>query len=65
MLGHLLKGRKTPIKAAEQKALLGRIECDSPKALVEYIMTLFNQVTSDEPVNFIILNGDLIGHGIA
>ena len=42
MLGHLLKGRKTSIKAAEQKALLGRIECDSPKALVEYIMTLFN-----------------------
>jgi len=28
-------------------------------------MMLFNQVNGDEPVNFIVLNGDLVGHGIA
>ena len=46
-------------------APLGRLGCDSPPILVEYIFELFKQKTEEEPVDLIIINGDLIGHGVA
>ena len=49
----------------DKKALLGRLGCDAPQALVEYMFSLFNQATLTEPADYIILNGDLIAHGIA
>lgn len=44
---------------------MGRLGCDPPLILVEYMLQLFNNVTADEPVDYIIVNGDLIGHGIS
>ena len=51
----------------DQKALLGRLGCDAPQALIEYIIMLFNELTYDEfyTCDYIIINGDLIAHGIA
>ena len=51
----------------DQKALLGRLGCDTPQALIEYIIMLFNELTYDEfyTCDYIIINGDLIAHGIA
>ena len=54
-----------PVDEADKKALLGRLGCDSPKALIEYILILFNETTKGEPVKFIIINGDVIGHSVA
>lgn len=46
-------------------ALLGRLGCDAPQATVEYIFKLFNKVNANEPVDLILLTGDLVGHGVA
>ena len=46
-------------------ALLGRLGCDPPKELLDYMLKLFNQVNSDKHIDVITLNGDLIGHHIA
>ncbi len=47
--------------------MLGRLGCDAPQALIEYIIMLFNELTYDEfyTCDYIIINGDLIAHGIA
>ena len=34
-------------------------------ALVEYIFQLFNKLTLSEPVDYILINGDLIAHGVS
>lgn len=52
-------------KDAEPVAPLGRIGCDAPPLLVDYMLQLFEKVNAGEPVDYVILNGDLIAHGIA
>ena len=44
-------------------ALLGRLGCDAPQELVDYMLSLF--VKNNGDTDFITLNGDLIAHGLA
>jgi hypothetical protein len=39
--------------------------CDAPKNLLDYIMLLFEKKAQQEPIDYILLNGDLVGHKIA
>ena len=51
--------------------MLGRLGCDAPLVLLEYILMLFNELTYDEKgqggytCDYILINGDLIAHGLA
>ncbi len=51
--------------------MLGRLGCDAPLVLLEYILMLFNQLTYDEKgqggytCDYILINGDLIAHGLS
>lgn len=42
---------------------LGRVGCDSPLLLLEKNLELFVRQNKKEPVDFMILNGDLLAHG--
>jgi hypothetical protein len=39
--------------------------CDAPEALVRFMFDLFKKQEREEPIDFILLTGDLIGHSIA
>ena len=44
---------------------MGRLGCDAPKILVKTMLELFEKVNSDEPVEYILLTGDIIMHKLA
>ena len=46
-------------------APLGRIGCDSPAALVKMMFQLFKEINEDDPVDLIIVPGDLVSHNIS
>jgi len=50
--------------APGQIAMLGRLGCDGPSELTDYMLKLFNQVNSGQHIDFITLNGDIVGHQI-
>ena len=50
---------------SEQKALLGRLGCDAPVNLVKYMTQLFNKVNAGQKIDYITLNGDIVGHKVA
>lgn len=52
-------GRKDPVIAP-----LGRLGCDASVELTEYMMDLFT-LENQNGVDYILLNGDLVGHKIA
>ena len=48
------------------EAPLGRLMCDIPKELLGYMLQTFVELNSeDEAVDYILLNGDLIGHHVS
>ena len=51
--------------ATYELALIGRLGCDAPPELLEYMLDVFEQATADDPLDVIFLNGDLGAHGIA
>jgi predicted MPP superfamily phosphohydrolase len=51
--------------STDQVALLGRLGCDAPPRLVQYIFELFNKINAKEPVDYIIITGDLIAHDVS
>ena len=50
---------------ADQIALLGRLGCDAPPQLLQYILKLFNQVNAGVYITAITLNGDMVAHSVA
>jgi len=56
---------KTNTLKRGQIAMLGRLGCDGPSELTEYMLKLFNQVNSGQHIDFITLNGDIVGHQIS
>jgi len=58
-------GDKEDRLMAEISAPIGRQFCDCGPTLVKYMFDLFLQRTENEPVDYIFLNGDLVGHKIA
>ena len=51
--------------SSDPKALLGRLGCDAPEALIKYMLELFLKQEAGEEVDAILLTGDMVGHGIA
>jgi hypothetical protein len=51
--------------SSDPKALLGRLGCDAPEALIKYMLELFLKQEAGEVVDVILLTGDMVGHGIA
>ena len=49
----------------DQIALLGRLGCDASPQLVKYIAKLFVKINKKEPVDYILLTGDLIAHKLS
>ena len=43
---------------------MGRLGCGTPPELLSYMLDLFEAATADEPVDLILLTGDLSGHGV-
>ena len=44
---------------------MGRLGCDAPVSLVRYMTHLFNQVNAGQKIDYITLNGDIVGHKIS
>ena len=58
------------LKTAEtdQSAPLGRLKCDIPPELLDYTLATFvqnNGEGTDGPADYILLNGDLVGHYVS
>ena len=44
---------------------MGRLGCDPPPQLLDYMLNLFNRVNAGKHIDFITLDGDMVGHHIA